>query len=114
MRAAYQTAEGSMRYAWMMAAVLAFGAHAQAQSVKQGCTPAKVHFALDSSRIPETDYPDLDRAAACLKDNQRLRVEIAGNADERGTEEYNLALGDMRARSVSSYLQQQGVSDEQL
>jgi peptidoglycan-associated lipoprotein len=56
----------------------------------------------------------LKTAAICLKDNQRLRVMVEGNADERGTEAYNYELGERRAQAVSSFLESEGVSGDQL
>jgi peptidoglycan-associated lipoprotein len=78
------------------------------------CSNIRVHFALNSSEIDESDKPGLDRAARCLKAETGMHVTVAGNADERGTEEYNMALGDRRAKAVADYLQALGSSDKQL
>jgi peptidoglycan-associated lipoprotein len=78
------------------------------------CNNVRVHFAFNSSEIDESDKPGLDRAARCLKAETAMHVTVAGNADERGTEEYNLALGDRRAHSVADYLKALGASDAQL
>jgi peptidoglycan-associated lipoprotein len=78
------------------------------------CTNVRVHFPLDSDQIDSNDRPALDRSARCLKADRALHVTIEGNADERGTEEYNMALGDRRARSVQKYLEALGASDAQL
>jgi len=78
------------------------------------CGLVRVHFDLNSSQIAEGDKPLLERAAQCLKNDKGLHVQIEGNADERGTEEYNLALGDQRARSVAKYLEALGASGAQL
>jgi len=78
------------------------------------CGAVNVHFNLDSSEINETAKAELVRTARCLRENQRLLVRIEGNADERGTEEYNLALGDRRAQSVVRYLRMMGASEPQL
>ena len=74
----------------------------------------RVHFALDSSDITESEKPLLERAATCLKDSRALHVIIEGNADERGTEEYNLALSDRRAQAVMKHLERLGASRDQL
>jgi peptidoglycan-associated lipoprotein len=50
----------------------------------------------------------------CLKADHALHVAIEGNADERGTEDWNLALGDKRASAVEDYLERLGVSTAQL
>lgn len=74
----------------------------------------RVHFDYDSSEIPESDRPALASSAACLKEDRTLDATVEGNADERGTEEYNLALGDKRAASVAKYLSSLGAYESQL
>ncbi|MCA1663975.1 MAG: peptidoglycan-associated lipoprotein Pal [Myxococcales bacterium] len=78
------------------------------------CTSVRVHFDFNASDISAADRDGLERAARCLKADRELHVAIAGNADERGTEEYNMALGDHRARAVADYLRSLGASDQQL
>jgi peptidoglycan-associated lipoprotein len=56
----------------------------------------------------------VERSARCLKADHALHVSIEGNADERGTEEYNMALGDRRATTVKGYLESLGASASQL
>jgi peptidoglycan-associated lipoprotein len=74
----------------------------------------RVHFATDSAEIAAADQPLLDQSAQCLKQHERLRVTVEGNADKRGTKEYNLALGQRRAEAVAHYLAQKGVSPDRL
>ncbi len=78
------------------------------------CTNVRVHFPFNSDELDPNDKPQLDRSARCLKADHTLHVTIEGNADERGTEEYNMALGDRRARAVAHYLEQLGASQAQL
>jgi peptidoglycan-associated lipoprotein len=78
------------------------------------CGDVRVHFAFNSAEIDSADKPLLERAADCLKQDKKLHITIEGNADERGTEEYNLALGDQRARSVATWLERLGASGLQL
>ena len=78
------------------------------------CTSVKVHFGFNESDISSADRDSLERAARCLKADRDLHIAIGGNADERGTEEYNMALGDRRARAVASYLQSLGASQQQV
>jgi peptidoglycan-associated lipoprotein len=78
------------------------------------CTNVRVHFPFNSDEIDAADKPQLDRSARCLKADHALHITIEGNADERGTEEYNMALGDRRARSVASYLGSLGASQQQV
>jgi len=69
-----------------------------------------VHFALDQYNVEESDKALLGRQAAWLQRYPSVRVTIEGHADERGTREYNLALGARRANAVREYLVSQGVS----
>ncbi len=69
-----------------------------------------VHFAYDQYNVEESDKALLGRQAAWLQRYPAVRVTIEGHADERGTREYNLALGARRANAVREYLVSQGVS----
>jgi peptidoglycan-associated lipoprotein len=64
----------------------------------------RVFFEFDSVTLSPTATTTLDRQAAWLKQYPDLIVTIEGHADERGTREYNLALGDRRATAVKNYL----------
>jgi peptidoglycan-associated lipoprotein len=79
-----------------------------------GCGLVRVHFDTDSSELGPAEKAKLDTTAACLKAKERLRVTVVGNADERGSEDYNLALGHRRADAVAAYLEGRGVSSQQL
>lgn len=70
----------------------------------------RVYFDLDQYRLDTEDQDILKRQAAWLASYPSVRVLIAGNADERGTREYNLALGERRANAVKEYLVSLGVS----
>ncbi len=78
------------------------------------CSTIRVHFDLNGSELHPEDRTSLDRMARCLRADQSMHVVIEGNADERGTEEYNLALGERRAQAVDKYLLTQSVSEGQL
>src|SRR5262249_5169303 len=78
------------------------------------CDAIRVHFAFDSAAIEESERAMLARAGDCLEADAKLHVVIEGNADERGTVEYNIALGQRRADAVSSYLERLGVTPLQL
>ncbi len=73
-----------------------------------------VRFAFDSYEIDESARGALRDNGDWLKDNPRPRVEIEGHCDERGTVEYNLALGAKRARAAKDYLVTLGVSADRL
>jgi peptidoglycan-associated lipoprotein len=70
----------------------------------------RVYFDLDQYRLDSDDQAILQRQAAWLASYPNVRVLIAGNCDERGTREYNLALGERRANAVKEYLVSLGVS----
>jgi peptidoglycan-associated lipoprotein len=69
-----------------------------------------VHFDTDRYELREADKQILQRQAEWLKRYPNVRVTVQGNCDERGTREYNLALGARRANSVKEYLGSVGVS----
>lgn len=72
-----------------------------------------VYFAFDKSNI-QSEYTDLLSAHAdYLVKNPSVKVVIEGHTDERGTPEYNIALGERRAKAVESYLHNLGVQDSQ-
>lgn len=78
------------------------------------CQQSVVHFDFDRAELHSDETPVLERIARCLKADRKMHVLVDGNADERGTLEYNLALGDKRARVVAKYLKNLGVSDAQI
>ncbi len=69
-----------------------------------------VHFAYNKSDLDAEDQSILQRQAAWLQKYPVVRVQIQGNCDERGTREYNLALGARRASAAKDYLVSLGVS----
>lgn len=80
----------------------------------QQITDARVYFAFDKFDI-KSEYKDMLRTKAdIMKRYPNLRVRIEGNCDERGTQEYNLALGERRARAAYDYLTNLGVSAGQM
>ena len=70
----------------------------------------RVFFALDSSTLSAEARGTLDRQAAWLAKYPQVQVQLAGNCDERGTTEYNLALGQRRANATRDYLVARGVN----
>ncbi len=69
-----------------------------------------VHFAYNEYQIQDSDKSTLQRQATWLGRYSNVRVTIEGNCDERGTREYNIALGARRANAVKEYLVSLGVS----
>ncbi|CAK4067357.1 peptidoglycan-associated lipoprotein Pal [Vibrio sp. MarTm2] len=73
-----------------------------------------IYFAFDNATIAG-DYEEMLAAhAAYLSKNPALKVTVEGHADERGTPEYNIALGERRATAVAKYLQALGVQADQI
>ena len=70
----------------------------------------RVFYALDSSTLNGDARTTLDRQAAWLARYPQVGTQLAGNCDERGTTEYNLALGQRRANASRDYLVARGVS----
>jgi peptidoglycan-associated lipoprotein len=70
----------------------------------------RVFFETDQTTLTPTAQETLRRQAAWLNQNSQYAIMIEGHADERGTREYNVALGAQRANAVQNYLVQQGVS----
>ena len=68
-----------------------------------------VHFAFDSSAIKASEKSNLEAVAAALKSDASTKLLIEGNADERGTEEYNRALGERRALAAREALAKDGI-----
>ena len=73
-----------------------------------------VHFEYDSSVLSSMAKMVLKEKAAWLKENSSVSVSIEGHCDERGTTEYNLALGDRRANAAKSYLVNLGIASSRL
>ena len=70
---------------------------------------AMINFDYDQAAVRSTDQGTLDRKAAILQANPNVRIQISGHADERGSDEYNLALGNRRAAAAKRYLQNKGI-----
>lgn len=73
-----------------------------------------IHFDFDKADVRTSDQGILDRKAAILGANTSVRLRIAGHCDERGSDEYNLALGNRRAASAKRYLTGKGVDEGRL
>ena len=74
----------------------------------------RVFFETDSSSLTNEAMATLDKQAAWLNQYQNYRVLIEGHADERGTREYNIALGARRANVVVNYLVSKGVNGQRI
>jgi len=74
----------------------------------------RVYYDLDQYRLDSDDQEILKRQAAWLQSYPDVRIIVAGNADERGTREYNIALAERRAQAVKRLLMLQGASYNQI
>ena len=68
-----------------------------------------IHFDYDQDLVKPEDRPILDRKAEIMRANPGLRVRISGHADDRGSDEYNLVLGNKRALAARQYLVGKGI-----
>ncbi|WP_394176711.1 peptidoglycan-associated lipoprotein Pal [Thalassotalea litorea] len=73
-----------------------------------------IYFDFDTSKLSSDVTATLDAHAEFLANNSNSKVVIEGHADERGTPEYNIALGERRAQAVQKYLENAGVSSSQI
>jgi len=74
----------------------------------------RVYFDYDAYNLDTDDQRSLSSQIAWLKQFPSTRVEVQGHADERGTRDYNIALGERRAQSVKSFLVAQGVAESRI
>ncbi len=74
----------------------------------------RIHFAFDSSELSSQAQKTLKAKAKILKKNPELNIVIEGHCDERGTDEYNMALGERRARAAYEYLILLGVDADRM
>jgi len=76
--------------------------------------PDRVFFATNKSSLTTASRATLRKQATYLRKNKKLTVTIEGHADERGTREYNLALGERRANAARDYLMTYGISGKRI
>lgn len=82
------------------------------QGPAAACELSSVYFDLDSSTLSDSARDQMSRNATCLRSRAGRGVHLTGTCDNRGTEEYNLALGERRAQSAQQYLKSLGVDGE--
>jgi len=95
------------------AAAAARDAAAAAEALRTTLT-AVVHFDYDQADLRPEDRAILDAKVPILTANPTVVIQVAGHTDERGSDEYNLALGQRRASSVKAYLVQHGIADSRV
>ncbi|MBJ6725624.1 peptidoglycan-associated lipoprotein Pal [Geomesophilobacter sediminis] len=74
----------------------------------------KIYFAFDSAELTQESRDALSKNADYLKNNTAVKIRIEGNCDERGSDEYNLALGERRAKAAKDYLETLGIPSDRL
>ncbi|HWW64230.1 MAG TPA: peptidoglycan-associated lipoprotein Pal [Sphingomonadaceae bacterium] len=99
---------------------------AETGNVQQGAVPGskedflqqagsdRVFFGTDQYDIDDEDRATLDKQAAWLRQYSNVRITVEGHCDERGTREYNLALGERRANAAKNYLVSAGVDPSRI
>ena len=81
---------------------------------KDGTVPAKIYFDYDSYLLTSMAEGTLDLQVTWMDQNPAKFILVEGHCDERGTREYNLALGERRANSVREYLTSMGIDESRL
>jgi len=76
--------------------------------------PDRVFFATNETVLTTASRETLRKQAAWLRKNSKVTIVLEGHADERGTREYNLALGERRANSAKDYLMTYGISSDRI
>ncbi|MFL2886697.1 MAG: peptidoglycan-associated lipoprotein Pal [Candidatus Pelagibacter sp.] len=76
--------------------------------------PDRVFFATNESILTTMSRDTLRKQAAWLRENSSVNIVVEGHADERGTREYNLALGERRANAAKDYLMTYGISADRI
>ena len=84
------------------------------EAKKRAFEEEDVHFDFDKYVLTPKAMMILDEKASYLREHPEMRVLIEGHCDERGTNEYNLALGDRRANSAKNYLVRSGVAESRI
>ena len=93
------------------------GPAAFGKTISEGRTNAPmlpIYFDFDRFNIRDNMKTRIENNAQFLLDHPEIRIEIQGNCDERGTNEYNLALGEKRAKSAQAYLVNMGVNPDRI
>lgn len=96
-------------------ALVSYGcAQKKAKTAKRDVGLQRIHFDFDRSNIKSEYQPVLKSNAAWLQDHGNTNVTIEGHCDERGSIEYNIALGDRRANSAKRYLMNLGIPSSRM
>lgn len=89
-------------------------ANAAAEALRSALATRVVNFDYDSSQLSQKDFATLNAHARYLAQTTGAKVTLAGHTDERGTREYNMALGERRALAVQTFFLTNGVTQGQI
>lgn len=89
-------------------------ANAATEALRTALTTRVVNFDYDSSQLSQKDFATLNAHARYLAQTNGAKVTLAGHTDERGTREYNMALGERRALAVQTFFLTNGVTQGQI
>lgn len=81
---------------------------------QEGMALKDINFAFDSYEVSKGAQATLAANAGWLKENPDVKIEVEGHCDERGTHEYNMALGNKRAKAAADYLRSLGISADRM
>jgi len=84
------------------------------QATSASCQLQTVYFAFDDSSVQQSERDRLDANASCIQSNKDKPVYVYGHTDAIGTDEYNIALSERRARSAADYLSKLGIDAKRL
>ena len=84
------------------------------QNFKETSNLKDIHFNFDQFGLDSNSKEVLKQNASYLKQNPGIKIEVQGHCDERGTNNYNIALGERRARSTKRYLVSQGIESSRI
>ena len=90
--------------------------HPDIQAISVGSTLVlhDIYFQFDRSVILQQSYKELTRLLELMQDNPKLRIEIGGHTDDKGSVEYNRKLSESRAKAVADYLTSKGIDPKRL
>ncbi|MBO4625692.1 MAG: OmpA family protein [Alphaproteobacteria bacterium] len=94
--------------------IMALATLTACSSVPSNINDDKVFFAFDSAEITDTAKSDLKSQSLYMKTNRNVNVVLEGHCDERGSTEYNLALGALRAGNAAHVLMKDGIEPRRI
>jgi peptidoglycan-associated lipoprotein len=87
---------------------------ARARDAARAALTAPIYFDLDSDALTDAGRASLDAKVVILNASGGIKIRVSGNCDERGSDEYNLALGQRRSASAKRYLVSRGIAESRI